>query len=62
MTKLKICVCRIECEEITLADGSTVIVCVECDSYAETADGRLAIMEHRHLTRRKPKARQSASR
>jgi hypothetical protein len=62
MPKLKMCTCRIECEEIKLADGSSVIVCVTCETYAERLDGRLAVMEERHLTRRRPRARQAASR
>ena len=62
MPKLKICTCRIECEEIRLADGSTVFVCVTCDSYAETLDGRLAVMEVKRLARRRPKARQKSQR
>jgi hypothetical protein len=62
MPKLKICTCRIECEEIRLADGSTVFVCVACDSYAETLDGRLAVMEERRLTRRSTKVRQAVRR
>jgi hypothetical protein len=57
------CTCRIECEEVRLADGSTVFVCVTCETYAETADGRLVAMADRRLTRRSPaRARQKARR
>ena len=52
-TSLKICTCRIECEEVRLADGSAVFVCVTCESYAETHDGRLVAMQEQHLGRRR---------
>lgn len=61
-TSLKICTCRIECEEIRLADGSAVFVCVTCDSYAETLEGRLVVMEERRLTQRRSKTRKTTSR
>ena len=57
MPRLKICTCRIECEEIKLADGSTVFVCVECDAYAETFEGRLVTMEEKQLRRGTPNVR-----
>ena len=57
MPRLKICTCRIECEEIRLADGSSVFVCVECASYAETLEGRLVTMEEKRLRRPTPNVR-----
>lgn len=56
MPKLKICTCRLQCEEIGLADGSTVFVCVACDAYAETPEGRLVAMADKRLPRRKQRA------
>jgi hypothetical protein len=55
MLKVKICSCRLECEEIELADGNTVYACVECASYAEHYEARLAVMEEKPLTRRRPR-------
>jgi hypothetical protein len=57
------CTCRIECEEISLADGSTVFVCVTCETWAETSDGRLVAMATRRVARRPPgRARRKARR
>ena len=53
MTKLKMRAFRIECEEITLADGSTVFVCVTCETWAEAHHARPLTMMRKPLARRR---------
>jgi hypothetical protein len=47
------CACRIECERIELADGSTLLMCVGCETYAEGSSyrGRLVRLDDTPLPR-----------
>jgi hypothetical protein len=54
-----VCNCRLECEQIELADGTSLLLCVGCETYAERADhrGRLVRFEDGPLTPKRRRAR-----